>query len=68
MTGVVETPWGDEPMENNPNLGARLFAYAHYRAGHRHTVTGAYTDSMHVVCECGKESAPDRLDFPSATP
>lgn len=64
MTITIETPWGEESTANNPNLGARLFAYAHYRAGHRYTVTNVGTDDMHIECECGKHSRPDGVDFP----
>lgn len=51
-------------MEPNPNRGARIFALAHYKAGHRYTITGIGTDDMHVTCECGMESRKDGVDFP----
>ncbi len=61
MTLTVTTPWGDEDA-NDPDFAARLFAYTHYRAGHRYTIIS--TDNMQVECKCGKRSQPGRVDFP----
>lgn len=58
----LETPWGTE--EVGPNTGAQLFAWFHYRVGHRYTITGLDTGDFHVVCECGMESRKDGVDFP----
>lgn len=52
MTATVETPWGTEPL-GAPDQHARAFAFAHYQAGHRYTVTGD-EGSMSIECECGK--------------
>lgn len=54
-TVEVLTPWGPDSL--GPNLGARAFAWAHYRAGHRYTVTrvdGLYS----ILCECGAQHEP----------
>jgi hypothetical protein len=62
MSMTITTPWGDEDG-SDPDFAARLFAYTHWRAGHRYTVTGP-EGSMQVECECGKRSQPGQVDFP----
>lgn len=52
---TVETPWGEVLPIDEPDLFATVFAWVHYQAGHRYSVTGE-EGSYRVECECGDTS------------